>query len=213
MEDSLDPRLQQVDKMYQYAMSLARYDTSYNLRDFARYLKNLLLTTSGREWLFVQKPLPRMVGLGERGMEWRLGSVSQVVGRDTAGDMKVPEWGSEIPIQGVRDIPEPGTTTAREVVDTTVTPGMGTTRGGQVVTEKKREKKIIRDLDKFYASESEGEEDEEDEEEEEEEEDEEDEDEEGAAQQEEGKSDSEEETDEESADDNTERLPLNTEWT
>lgn len=196
--DSLDPRLQQIDLMYQYVMSLARYDVSYSLRDRARYLKNLQLNASAREWLFVPKPVPKMTGLGERGQEWVLGSVAQVVGWETTGEIPLPEWGSEIPEAGVRDISEP----AREVLETITAPVMGP-RVGQEVREKKKEKKIIRDLDKFYASESETEE-----EDEEDDEDEESEEEEAQHQ----RSESEKETDEESEEDNTERLPQNREW-
>jgi AP-3 complex subunit beta len=165
-------------------------------------LKNLQLNASAREWLFVPKPVPKMTGLGERGQEWVLGSVAQVVGRETAGEIPLPEWGSEIPEVGVRDISEP----AREVVETTTAPVIGP-RVGQEVREKKKEKKIIRDLDKFYASESETEE-----EDEEEEEDDEDEEESGEEEAHDQRSESEEETDEESEEDNTERLPLNREW-
>jgi hypothetical protein len=139
-----------------------------------------------------------MTGLGEQGQARVLGSVAQVVGRETAGEIPLPEWGSEIPEVGVRDISEP----AREVVETTTAPVIGA-RVGQEVREKKKEKKIIRDLDKFYASESETEEEDEEEDEEDEEESGEDED--------DQRSES-EETDEESEEDNTERLPLNREW-
>jgi len=122
----------------------------------------------------------------------------------------VPEWGSEIPVLGVRDIPEPATTitstiTTRAEVGERGEMALGARGVGTVVMEKKREKRIIRDLDKFYASESESEEDEEEEEEESEEEDEE-------VSDVEEDQEEEEETDEESEDDNTERLPLNREW-
>jgi AP-3 complex subunit beta len=203
--NSQDPRLQQIDKMYQYAMSLARYDVSYNLRDRARYLKNLQLNNSSREYLFNSKPVPRMTGLGERGQEWILGSVAQVVGRaSAAGEIPLPEWGSEIPEMGVRDISE---STAREGVDTSAP--VAVQKVVRDVREKKKEKKIIRDLDKFYASESETEE--EDEEDGEDEEDEEGE-ESGESSEQDEPSESEEETDEDEEENNTERLPLNRDW-
>ena len=150
------PRLQQIDLLYQYAMSLARYDVSYNLRDRARYLRNLSGDSSSQEILFIPKPVPRMTGLGEKGKEWPLGSVAQVVGRGMAGEISLPEWGSEMPEAGVRDISE-GLNESTETVIPVAAP-----RIVPETSERKKEKKIIRDLDKFYASESESESDDED---------------------------------------------------
>lgn len=177
-------------------MSLARYDVSYNLRDRARYLRNLSTDFSSQERLFIPKPVPRLTGLGEKGKEWSLGSVAQVVGRDIAGEIPLPEWGSEIPEPGVRDISE----ALSETTETAVP--VAAPRIVPETSERKKEKKIIRDLDKFYASESEsGSDDEdggEDDEDDEEEEGEEEEDETSSGRERNSETDSEEETDEDS---------------
>jgi AP-3 complex subunit beta len=146
--DLSSPGLQQIDQMYQYAMSLARYDVSYNLRDRARYLRNLSANVSTPDRLFVPKPVPRMTGLGEKGQEWNLGSVAQVVGRDIPGEISLPDWGEEIPEPGVRN-PDSVSETMETLVPVTAPKIVPET------SERKKEKKIVRDLDKFYASENE----------------------------------------------------------
>ena len=182
-------------------MSLARYDQSYDLRDRTRLLKNVHLSPLREAALHTPKPVPRMETFGERGAEWALGSMAQVISRDVQGDMKLPEWGSEIPEKGVRDVPE--------VTQSTAVVGSGPAVGAAVSSEreeKKKEKKIWKDLDKFYASESESDEEEEETEEEGEEEEEEESDE-GS----EGE-DSEEEEEEEDDLDEGSRQPLTGGW-
>jgi AP-3 complex subunit beta len=153
--DSLDSQLQQVHLLYTYAMSLARYDTSYDIRDRARLLRNAHLTALREATFHTSKPVPRIETFGEQAREWRLGSMAQVIMRDFQGQINLPEWGSEIPEKGVRDVTEPSQTA------TVVTAG---TSAASVATreEKRQQKKIWKDLDKFYASESEGEEEDED---------------------------------------------------
>lgn len=159
--DSLDSHLKQVHLLYTYAMSLSRYDLSYDLRDRARLLKSVHLSPFREAALHTPKPVPRMESLGEHRAEWMLGSMAQIIARNTPGEMILPEWGSEIPDKGVRDSPEQSvqsTNVASTVPVASVVPKR---------EEKKMEKKIWKDLDKFYASESEEEEDEESEAEEE----------------------------------------------
>ena len=88
--------------------------------------------------------------------------MAQVIMRDTQGQMMLPEWGSEIPSKGVRDPLEPSQTT------TAVTSGPAVIVPSQ--PEKKKEKKVWKDLEKFYASESDSNEEESEEETEEEDE-------------------------------------------
>jgi AP-3 complex subunit beta len=206
--DSLDPHLKQIHLLYTYAMSLSRYDLSYDLRDRARLLKNVYISPFGEAALHTHKPVPRMESLGERGAEWMLGSMAQIIGQNATGDMTLPEWGSEIPEKGVRDIPEhavQGVNVASVAPIVPVAPEKG---------EKRREKKVWKDLDKFYASESE------DEEEEDDDDDDDDEDEEEAEEEEsEGEEDGSdaEESDDETEDDSEdetkkEREPLTSGW-
>jgi AP-3 complex subunit beta len=195
--DSLDSHLKQIHLLYTYAMSLSRYDLSYDLRDRARLLKNVHLSPFHEAALHIPKPVPRMDSLGNKGGDWILGSMAQVIQRDTPGATTLPEWGSEIPEKGVRDILEPSIQSA-----TVVSAGPPIAAVASNKDEKKKEKKVWKDLDKFYASESEEDESEEEGEEEEEEE------EEGS-----DADESDEEIDEDSEDERrTERDPLNGSW-
>jgi len=133
-----------------------------------------------------------MQSLGERNAEWTIGSLAQVIARDLEGQIILPEWGSEIPLSGVRDVAE----TVMPMSSVNVVPGHAPVVVSTAKAEKKKEKKVWKDLDKFYASESESE-DEEEEEEEEEESEEESEEEEEAGEEEGSEEESEEETDEE----------------
>jgi AP-3 complex subunit beta len=189
-------------------MSLSRYDLSYDLRDRARLLKNVYVSPFGKAVLHIPKPVPRMESLGERGAEWMLGSMAQIIGQNTTGEMTLPEWGSEIPEKGVRDVPEHA---VQGVNVASVAPIVPVVPKGE---EKRREKKVWKDLDKFYASESE------DEEEEDDDDDDDDEDEEEAEEEEsEGEEDGSdaEESDDETEDDSEdetkkEREPLTSGW-
>jgi hypothetical protein len=182
--DGLEGHLRQVYLLYMYTLSLARYDVSYDIRDRMRLLKNVHLSPLREAALHTPKPVPRMESLGERGVEWILGSMAQVIARDTTGQMELPEWGSEIPELGVRDV---------EVNQIIVSGGPVATIAPPEREEKKKEKKVWKDLDKFYASESEEEESEEETETEESEED-------GAAESEEVEEEEEEESETDSED-------------
>ena len=164
--DSLDSNLQQIHLLYIYAMSLTRYDTSYDLRDRARLLKNAQQSPVREAALHTLKPVPQMETYGQRGAEWRLGSMAQVIAQDTWGGMQLPEWGSDVPENGVRDVPEVRSLSTPVVASGTAA-AVGA-RGHSEREEKKKEKKVWKDLDKFYASKSETEEEEESEEESEE---------------------------------------------
>jgi AP-3 complex subunit beta len=180
-------------------MSLARYDISYEIRDRARLLKNVHLSPLREAALHTSKPVPRMETFGERGAKWTLGSMAQVIMKDVQGTMKLPEWGSEIPEKGVRDAPEPSQITP-------VVPSAPTSVVSSVREEKKKEKKVWKDLDKFYASESESEGSEE-----EEESDEATDEDEGAEKSEELEEEESEESEEESDEDNPEQQ-LTSHW-
>lgn len=185
-------------------MSLVRYDTSYDLRDRARLLKNVHLSPLREAALHTPKPVPHMHSIGERAAEWRLGSMAQVIMRDVPGETALPEWGSEIPEEGARDVPEP-------VANVPAVTSVGVRTAPVVASEreeKKKEKKVWKDLDKFYASESESEEEEEEESEEEEEQKEEDEEDEDDDEEDGGEEESEEEESE--SGDETTQLRQNT---
>jgi AP-3 complex subunit beta len=188
-------------------MSLVRYDTSYDLRDRARLLKNVHLSPLREAALHTPKPVPHMHSIGERAAEWRLGSMAQVIMREVPGETALPEWGSEIPEKGARDVPEPIASAPAVTSARARTPPVVVSER----EEKKKEKKVWKDLDKFYASESESEEEEEEESEEEEEEEKEvDEDDDDEEEEEEDGEEEESEEDESESGDETTQLRQNT---
>ena len=73
-------------------MSLSRYDTSYDIRDRTRLLKNVHLNPLREAALHTPKPVPRMETFGERGAEWDLGSMAQVL-REVQGENEITRMG------------------------------------------------------------------------------------------------------------------------
>ncbi|KAK3081346.1 hypothetical protein LTS18_007673 [Coniosporium uncinatum] len=101
-EDTGDAEKQhQIPLLYTQTLLLARYDTSYDLRDRARLYKALLAIPSSTELatllLLAPKPVPRMPSPSEARKGLVLGSASLVVGDEggvggVRGYEGVPEW-------------------------------------------------------------------------------------------------------------------------
>jgi AP-3 complex subunit beta len=91
-----------VPKLWAYTLLLARYDTSYDLRDRARLFKALLADPSSTHLasllLLAPKPVPHSPSPSESRKGLMLGSTTLVLGKDVAGVLglpgyeKVPEW-------------------------------------------------------------------------------------------------------------------------
>jgi AP-3 complex subunit beta len=110
-----------VPKLWAYTLLLARYDTSYDLRDRARLFKALLADPSSTHLasllLLAPKPVPHSPSPSESRKGLMLGSTTLVLGKDVAGVLglpgyeKVPEWvieGME-PDPKLRDVELPPT--------------------------------------------------------------------------------------------------------
>ncbi|KAL4931591.1 AP-3 complex subunit beta [Aspergillus undulatus] len=87
--------------LWRYILLLARYDTSYDLRDRARMYKALLSTPSSTQianlLLLAPKPVPREPSPSETRKDLLLGSSTLVVGQDAGvlglrGYEKLPDW-------------------------------------------------------------------------------------------------------------------------
>ena len=78
-----------VTKLWHYTMLLARYDTSYDLRDRARQYKALLAMPSSTElaslMLLVPKPIPQTPSPSASRRGYTLGSASLVLGNESGG--------------------------------------------------------------------------------------------------------------------------------
>ncbi|KIW87517.1 uncharacterized protein Z519_11840 [Cladophialophora bantiana CBS 173.52] len=94
-----------VSKLWNYIQLLARYDTSYDLRDRARLFKALLANPSSTQLaallLLAPKPVPRSPSPSESRRGLMLGSTTLVLGTDTAGILglpgyeQLPDWVTE----------------------------------------------------------------------------------------------------------------------
>ncbi|KAF1990829.1 ARM repeat-containing protein [Aulographum hederae CBS 113979] len=90
--------------LWSHILLLARYDTSYDLRDRARLYKALLAVPSSTELatllLLAPKPVPRMPSPSESRANFTLGSASLVIGEEGGmgglkGYEEIPEWVEE----------------------------------------------------------------------------------------------------------------------
>jgi AP-3 complex subunit beta len=87
--------------LWNYILLLARYDTSYDLRDRTRLYKSLLAVPSSTQlaslMLLAPKPVPHTPSPSESRISFTLGSASLVVGEDSGlhglrGYEALPEW-------------------------------------------------------------------------------------------------------------------------
>ncbi|KAK9557059.1 AP-3 complex subunit beta [Aspergillus fumigatus] len=129
-----EPKEDQITLLWRYILLLARYDSSYDLRDRARMLKALLANPSSTELanliLLAPKPVPHAPSPSETRKELLLGSSTLIVGPDAgpfglSGYHNLPDWvelGQE-PDPSLResemkpDVTERATMTAGEKLD------------------------------------------------------------------------------------------------
>ncbi|OQU94221.1 Adaptin domain-containing protein isoform 1 [Cladophialophora immunda] len=94
-----------ISKLWNYVQLLARYDTSYDLRDRARLFKALLANPASTQLaallLLAPKPVPHSPSPSESRKGLMLGSTTLVLGTDVAGILglpgyeQLPDWVSE----------------------------------------------------------------------------------------------------------------------
>lgn len=90
-----------IDILWRYILLLARYDTSYDLRDRTRLYKALIAESSPNQLanliLLAPKPVPHAPSPSEGRKGWLLGSASLVIGEDAGpnglpGYERLPPW-------------------------------------------------------------------------------------------------------------------------
>ncbi|KAJ3108834.1 AP-3 complex subunit beta-1 [Phlyctochytrium planicorne] len=189
------PDLEIVKKINQYVLSLARYDTDYDVRDKARFFKALTGSNEDGLQVFPIKemmmgskavPAPRSKFSGRE--RFTLGSLSHSLNFLTPGYIPLPDWPIVKPDASVREVAEVHEAWNRDHIVRSVEKEIR--RPGAVPKPKK-----VVDLDNFLASDTSEEEEEEEEtdDEEEEYEEEEEEEEEEESEEEESEEESEEE--------------------
>ncbi|KAJ9501223.1 AP-3 complex subunit beta [Exophiala xenobiotica] len=89
-----------ISKLWSYTLLLARYDTSYDLRDRARLFKALLASPQSTQLaallLLAPKPVPHSPSPSESRKGLMLGSTTLVLGKDVAGILGLPGY-QELP--------------------------------------------------------------------------------------------------------------------
>lgn len=146
-----------VSKLWNYILLLARYDTSYDLRDRARLFKALLANPQSTQLaallLLAPKPVPHSPSPSESRKGLMLGSTTLVLGKDVAGILGLPGY-EELP-KWVEDGLEPDPK-LRDVGDATEKDEYVpmSARGASTVAASKRLDAAVRDqgLEKVVAA-------------------------------------------------------------
>ncbi|KAG2420187.1 hypothetical protein HFD88_004987 [Aspergillus terreus] len=100
-EQQAEPEEDRITLLWRYLLLLARYDTSYDLRDRARLYKALLASPSSTQLanllLLAPKPVPHAPSPSETRKDLLIGSSTLIVGPDAGihglrGYEKLPDW-------------------------------------------------------------------------------------------------------------------------
>lgn len=100
-EQKTEPEEDRITLLWRYLLLLARYDTSYDLRDRARLYKALLASPSSTQLanllLLAPKPVPHAPSPSETRKDLLIGSSTLIVGPDAGihglrGYEKLPDW-------------------------------------------------------------------------------------------------------------------------
>jgi AP-3 complex subunit beta len=99
-----------VRALFDYVLTLAKYDQSYDVRDRARLLRALLVADSApafkaaaKRLLETAKPVPVFRSEYAARSQWTLGTLSHVVGQEIDGYEPLPPFPTEQPDRTVRD--------------------------------------------------------------------------------------------------------------
>lgn len=99
-----------VRALFDYVLTLAKYDQSYDVRDRARLLRALLVSDSApslkaaaKRLLETAKPVPVFRSEYAARSQWTLGTLSHVLGQEIDGYEPLPPFPTEQPDRSVRD--------------------------------------------------------------------------------------------------------------
>ncbi|XP_058012335.1 AP-3 complex subunit beta-2 isoform X5 [Ahaetulla prasina] len=108
----------------QYVLNLAKYDQNYDIRDRARFIRQLIVPTEksgalskyAKKLFLAQKPAPILESSFKDRDHFQLGSLSHLLNAKAVGYQELPEWPSEAPDPSVRNVEVPEWTkcTSRE---------------------------------------------------------------------------------------------------
>ena len=98
----------QTTQLFQYVLNLAKYDTSYDLRDRARLIRCIVFNAGekanvlhehAKDLFLTKKPVPTMdiiTPTDSEGEHFFPGSISSLLGHTAYGYLRVPAWNTEV---------------------------------------------------------------------------------------------------------------------
>ncbi|NXG32708.1 AP3B2 protein, partial [Dromaius novaehollandiae] len=109
----------------QYVLNLAKYDQNYDIRDRARFIRQLIVPTEksgalnkyAKKLFLAQKPAPILESSFKDRDHFQLGSLSHLLNAKAVGYQELPDWPDEAPDPSVRNVevvPEWTKCTSRE---------------------------------------------------------------------------------------------------
>uniref|UniRef100_A0A8C0JC80 AP-3 complex subunit beta n=1 Tax=Chelonoidis abingdonii TaxID=106734 RepID=A0A8C0JC80_CHEAB len=108
----------------QYVLNLAKYDQNYDIRDRARFIRQLIVPTEksgalnkyAKKLFLAQKPAPILESSFKDRDHFQLGSLSHLLNAKAVGYQELPDWPDEAPDPSVRNVEVPEWTkcTSRE---------------------------------------------------------------------------------------------------
>ncbi|XP_012588149.1 PREDICTED: AP-3 complex subunit beta-2 [Condylura cristata] len=105
----------QTKLLTQYVLSLAKYDQNYDIRDRARFTRQLIvpsgqggaLSRHARKLFLAPKPAPVLESSFKDRDHFQLGSLSHLLNAKATGYQELPDWPEEAPDPSVRNVEVP----------------------------------------------------------------------------------------------------------
>ncbi|XP_041034182.1 AP-3 complex subunit beta-2 isoform X2 [Carcharodon carcharias] len=104
----------QTKLLTQYVLNLAKYDQNYDIRDRARFIRQLIVPTEksgvlskyAKKVFLAQKPAPVLESSFKDRDHFQLGSLSHLLNSKAGGYQELPDWPESAPDPSVRNVEE-----------------------------------------------------------------------------------------------------------
>uniref|UniRef100_A0A8C1J8E9 AP-3 complex subunit beta n=1 Tax=Cyprinus carpio TaxID=7962 RepID=A0A8C1J8E9_CYPCA len=102
----------QTKLLTQYVLNLAKYDQNYDIRDRARFIRQLIVPTDksgalskyAKKLFLALKPAPVLQSTFKDRDHFQLGSLSHLLNAKAAGYQELPDWPESVPDPSVRNV-------------------------------------------------------------------------------------------------------------
>ncbi|XP_072881051.1 AP-3 complex subunit beta-2 isoform X4 [Hemitrygon akajei] len=102
----------QTKLLTQYVLNLAKYDQNYDIRDRARFIRQLIVPTEksgvlskyAKKLFLAQKPAPVLESSFKDRDHFQLGSLSHLLNSKASGYQELPDWPESAPDPSVRNV-------------------------------------------------------------------------------------------------------------